>query len=283
VALIFRTPGSGPERASPALNRFYSWVLSGIQEAADDARMNLVLGSIPVDSRNNPAELPRRILATDVDGVLLVGAFRDETVHQVIELLGTRAPAVVLVDNYGRAHALDSIGSINREGTAEATRYLIGRGHRAIAFAGRQAGRDPNFDDRYRGYCDAMEGAGLETGMIEITGDAVELTEHEPGAFPFSGVICGNDHAAWLLVRALQARGLRVPDDVSVVGFDDTDHARDSVPAITTMAVDTLSMGRLAVRMLDFRLTSPEAARVTMLLQPRLVERDSVRSHGNDA
>ncbi len=128
-----------------------------------------------------------------------------------------------------------------------------------------------------------MEGAGLETGMIEITGEAIELPDHEPGAFPFTGVICGNDHAAWLLVRALQAGGLRVPDDVSVVGFDDTDHARDSVPAITTMAVDTLSMGRLAVRMLDFRLTSPEAARVTMLLQPRLVERDSVRSIGNDA
>jgi len=283
VALIFRTPDSGPERASPALNRFYSWVLSGIQDAADDAQMNLLLGSIPVDIRNDPRELPRRILATDVDGVLLVGAFRDETVRRVIELLGTRSPALVLVDNKGSAHGLDSIGSMNREGTQEATRYLIGRGHRRIAFAGRQSGRDPNFDDRYLGYRDAMAAAGLATGMIEITGEAVELPEHAPGAFPFTAVVCGNDHAAWLLVRALQARGIHVPDDVSVIGFDDTDHARESVPALTTMAVDTLSMGRLAVRVLDFRLTAPEAAGINVLLQPRLVERDSVSTIGNDA
>jgi LacI family transcriptional regulator len=283
VALIFRTPDAGPERSSPALNRFYSFVLSGIQDAADDAQMNLLLGSIPVDARNNPRELPRRILATDVDGVLLVGAFREETVRRVIELLGTRAPAIVLVDNTGSSLALDSIGSMNRAGTAEATRYLIDRGHQRIAFAGRQAGRDPNFDDRYLGYCDAMAAAGLETGMIEITGEVVELPERQAGAFPFTSVVCGNDHAAWLLQRALQGRGIRVPDDVSIVGFDDTDHARDAVPAITTMAVDTLSMGRLAVRMLDFRLTAPEAARATLLLQPRLVERDSVRTIGNGA
>jgi LacI family transcriptional regulator len=278
VALIFRTPDSGPERASPALNRFYSWVLSGIQDAADDAQMNLLLGSIPVDIRNTPKELPRRILATDVDGVLLVGAFRDETVHRVIELLGTRAPAIVLVDNNGGAHALDSVGSMNREGTREATRYLIDRGHRRIAFAGRQAGRDPNFDDRYLGYCDVMAEAGLATGMIEITGDTVELPVHAPGEFPFTAVVCGNDHAAWLLSRALQTRGIAVPGDVSIVGFDDTDHARDAVPALTTMAVDTLSMGRLAVRLLDFRLTAPEAARATLQLQPRLVERESVQT-----
>lgn len=279
VALIFRTPDTGPERATPALNRFYSWILAGIQEAADEMRMNLVLGSIPVNLANSPIELPpERIFSNAADGILLVGAFREETLDEVLAMANRRSTPVVLVDGASATHHLDSIGSMNREGAAEATRYLVGKGHSRIAFVGRTPANDPNFEARYQGYADAMAGEGLAPRILQIARDDVSLAEFEGHDLPFTAVVCGNDHGAWMLMRELQRIGKRVPDEVSIVGFDDTDHSRDSMPPITTMAVDTLSMGRLAVRTLDFRLSWPEAAPITGLLRPRLVERQSVRS-----
>lgn len=58
IAVVLRTWSEGPERSSPALNPFYSWVLTGVQEAGNDAAMNLLLGTIPVDAENRPLDLP---------------------------------------------------------------------------------------------------------------------------------------------------------------------------------------------------------------------------------
>jgi LacI family transcriptional regulator len=279
VALIFRTTDSGPERAAPALNRFYSWILAGIQDAADEMRMNLVLGSIPVNENNSPSELPPdRLFRNAADGILLVGAFREETIDEVVDLAGRRATPVVLVDGASATHRLDSVGSMNRDGVAEATRYLLGLGHSRIAFAGRTPMNDPNFEARYQGYATVMADEGLIPENLPMARESVSLGAFEGKDLPFTAVVCGNDHSAWLLVRELQRIGKRVPDDVSVVGFDDTDHSRDSIPPITTMAVDMRSMGRIAVRLLDFRLEFPEAAPITALLSPRLVERTSARA-----
>lgn len=279
IALIFRTPASGPERSSPALNRFYSLVLSGIQEAANDAQMNLVLGVIPVDDGNNPSEMPpARIIESGEDGVLLVGAFRQHTLTDILTLIGSRSTPVVLVDGKRGTNVLDTVGSLNQEGMITATRYLLERGHRKIAFAGPVSRNDPNFADRYAGYELAMTDAGFPTGFIPVTDEDIELPAQEYETFPFTGVVCGNDHGAWLLVRKLLSRGIRVPGDVSIIGFDDTDHARFSTPPLTTMGVDTLSMGRLAVQMLCFRLAWPDAPPLSTLIQPHLIERTSVRN-----
>ena len=280
IALIFRTPGSGPERAAPALNRFYSSILAGIQQAADEARMNLVLGSIPVDASNDPIEMPPdRIFENAADGVLLVGAFRHQTVSEVIRLTRARSTPVVLVDGMSKNHSLDCVASRNREGAIEATNYLIGRGHRRIAFAARAPVNDPNFDARRQGYMEAMEGAKLPAHVLELARNEISLAAYDGKPFPFSGIVCGNDHGALVLTRELRRRGMRVPHDVSVIGFDDTDDARAALPTLTTMAVDTMSMGKAGVGLLRYRMNSPEAAQMTMLLQPRLTERDSVQDH----
>jgi LacI family transcriptional regulator len=86
-----------------------------------------------------------------------------------------------------------------------------------------------------------------------------------------------NDTFALSALRALRLLGRRVPEDVSVIGFDDIERSGQTTPPLTTMAVDKVSMGRLAVQMLLFRLTWPDAAPTMTMLQPRLVERQSVR------
>jgi LacI family transcriptional regulator len=77
-------------------------------------------------------------------------------------------------------------------------------------------------------------------------------------------------------IRAVQSLGKRVPDDISIVGFDDTYIAANTQPALTTMHVDTVAMGRAAVHLLSLRLDNPESARITLTIHPTLVERDSV-------
>jgi LacI family transcriptional regulator len=85
-----------------------------------------------------------------------------------------------------------------------------------------------------------------------------------------------NDHAALRALRAAQSLGLRVPQDLSIVGFDDIDLAAHVHPALTTMHVDKIAMGRLAVQVLENRISFPSGDQVTSLLRPHLVERGSV-------
>ena len=85
-----------------------------------------------------------------------------------------------------------------------------------------------------------------------------------------------NDGFAISAMRAAQDLGRRVPEDLSVVGFDDIELAAQITPALTTMAVDKVTMGRLAVQTLSYRLAWPEAAKMLTVLRPELIERDSV-------
>jgi LacI family transcriptional regulator len=85
-----------------------------------------------------------------------------------------------------------------------------------------------------------------------------------------------NDEVASTAIRAAQSVGRRVPDDLSVIGYDDTYIATNTHPALTTLHVDTVAMGRAAVELLELRRQNPDSARMTLLIHPYLIERDSV-------
>ena len=93
-----------------------------------------------------------------------------------------------------------------------------------------------------------------------------------------SAVIGINDEAALEAVRTVQASGRGVPEDISVVGFDDIATAAMSSPALTTMQVDKRGMGQNAVELLIWRLRNPTLAPMTLMMHARLVERESIRS-----
>lgn len=279
IGLIFRTPDWTAERTSPALNHFYSWVLTGIQDGANEHRMNLNLGTIPVDMNNHAATLPEMLLSQPLDGVLLVGAFQDVTVASVNERVIGDQGAMVLVDSIAPELNVDSVTSDHRRGMAVATRHLIEQGHQQIGFAGPPAGVDTNFDLRRAGYRDAMAEADLSADEIDIGLD-VEDVQGSLIARPhaFTALACANDHTATLIIQAGRRVGIDVPGDLSLIGFDDTAEGRQSHPTITTMAVDKASMGLLAVKMLQYRLEWPDAAPMQMSLSARLIQRESVVS-----
>lgn len=283
IALIFRTWSEGPERSSPALNPFYSWVLTGIQEAGNDAAMNLLLGTIPVDVDNRPLDLPTAMLNQSLDGVLLVGSHRKQTVDQVLELLGHPTPPVVLVDARDQGLGLDSISSDNLDGAYRATSHLIAAGHTRIGYAGPNGECDPNFEQRISGYKQALRDHGLVPATInERPDEGTSGFSLDRALAETTATFCGNDDVAIALLREAASRGIGIPDRHSVVGFDDTRPARDTVPPLSTMAVDKLALGRLAVQALEYRIRWPESAPVSVVTVPQLIQRASVRTVAKD-
>lgn len=276
VGILFRSGTDSP--GGPLLDRFNSWVLTGIQEAAEDADIHLVLGSLRLDMDGGAMTLPpESYFRSAADGLLLIGSYPSSVINCLLGITSPLGLPTISVDGSFARSMLDCVGTMNREGGHAATSYLIAQGHTRIAFAGSIGRNVPSFDERYLGYRDAMTEYGLEPQDLLVNEDEETVWRFDPENLSFTAVVAGNDHQATVLMRDLQGQGVSIPDEVSVVGFDDTDHALTSSPQLTTMRVDTLTMGRLAVDTLQFRWKWPDAAPFRTTLVPELVERCSVR------
>lgn len=275
VAMLMRARTRAQSVKEPRVNPFYSWVLTGMEAQARQARLNLLYAHLPVDNRNEILDFPDHLMEQPLDGAIVVGPFSDASIDA---LLGAGPPPVVLVDAPAMPRRFDVIASDNEAGAYTAVRHLIANGHRHIALVAPDVRPDPNFWQRAAGYARALAEDGLAECHATFEHDDVAqavnrlLAEHPEVTAIFSV----NDFFGVLAIAALQATGRRVPEDISVMGFDDTEHVSYMGPPLTTMAVDKLGMGRLAVQMLEYRMAWPEAAVSCTSLMPRLVERASV-------
>jgi LacI family transcriptional regulator len=263
----------------PQANPFYSKVIVGIEDACRQRGINLLFAALPVDENNRPVEAPQ-ILSNDlVDGVLMVGACIGENFKPPS---GRRKVPVVLVDGYSDTDNYDSVVSDNFRAAYEVVEYLIGLGHRHIGLIGSDEDTFPSLKERRNGYLRALK----ENGMADIytanfnlnKSKGLQETRQLLGDHPeISALFCVNDDAGAASIRAAQSLGRRVPEDVSIIGYDDTYIAANTQPALTTMHVDTVAMGRAAVHLLSLRLEYPDSARMTLTIHPELVERESVK------
>ena len=275
VALLFRAHSPYPEGGANGVNPFYSWVLTGVEAMARARRINLLYGTITIDDSNRMTDIPYHLLKQDLDGVILVGAFGDAEVEALIP---NAAYPLVVVDGPGPSSRHDAVSSNNVGGAKMATEHLIAAGHSRIGLITRPGQHNPNFFAREQGYREAMATSGLTPVVAQIAAWNVaaavsDLLEREPA---LTAIFCVNDQFALDAFHALGQRGVTVPTGISLVGFDNTDHANAMRPNLTTMHVDKVSMGRFAITLLDQRLQWPDAAPATVVLAPRLILRGSV-------
>ena len=171
----------------------------------------------------------------------------------------------------------------DKKAAYEMTKYVIGCGHRKIAFL---ADNNINLDhQRFLGYCQAMEEAGLsgsEDHFLKIRsgnrGEQDNLEELYEKSFAYTAVICASDYYASMLLNALQDKGRKIPDELSITGFDDVEYASLVRPALTTVRQDIQEKGRVAVDMLVKMLEGrPEEAETLVVLPTRMIIRDSVK------
>jgi Transcriptional regulators len=264
---------------SPGANQFYGPVLAGVEERCRRLHIRLMLAIMPVDQYNHPIEVPHSVTDRLSDGLIFVGAHFATALSPLLE----GAPPTVLVDAYAEEGEFDTVETDNILGGRAAVEHLVSRGHRNIAILGTDPGAFPSILLRRRGYEQAMAEAGLTPRYIDAP-----YYEHEAAAAAaisylcanpsVTALFCANDLVAITFILAAKQAGISVPERVSVVGFDDIDLAGFVSPTLTTMAVDKVGMGRLAVTLLAHRVDVGEESVTSTLVRPQLIERESVRT-----
>ncbi|MEV6039983.1 LacI family DNA-binding transcriptional regulator [Nonomuraea sp. NPDC052116] len=203
-----------------------------------------------------------RMLASGLSaGVLVIN--QDQPMKPLLDLHGQGVP-VVLINTLGSHFDLPSVEADNYEGARGAVRHLLDLGHRRIAsLAGPMT--YPCCQDRQRGYEDALAEAGVPIDASLTAQSAFEpprarelVRELLDRADRPTAVFAHNDVTAYAAMEAAADRGLRVPEDLSVVGFDDIPSSAHVKPALTTVGQPFEAMGQQAARML-LAIVSPES------------------------
>ena len=214
------------------------------------------------------------------DGILLLGYGDYLTARPRLEQLVEQGTHFV---RWGAARAGQvgtTVGSDNDQGGYLAGQHLAERGRKKIAFLGTISEDAPEFVERWTGYRRALGEAGLtqderlriDAAPSEEAGRAAALRLLEQGV-AFDGIFATSDLVALGAMRAMHEAGLRIPDDVSIVGFDDLAAARLAEPPLTTISQDTRRAGEILVETLIA--TIEERAPESVLLPVRLVVRGS--------
>lgn len=277
VGLLTKRDNGGPLRINP----FYSYILAGAEAECQRWNISMMYANIDVDDNNYAQSLPEMLLDDRVDGVIVVGAFLESTIGDISHRAHQN---LVLVDAYtSEPNVHDSVLINNFEGAIQAVTCLLVNGHRKIGLIGSNADSYPSSQERRRGYLRALSAYGVKEHFIEDgrldRADAAEATVRLLRRSPeITAIFACNDNVAIGVINAIHQLGLRIPDDISVIGFDDVDLASAVSPALTTIRVDKAFVGALAVRHLRDRAIDPGRAVVKTLVSNTLVERDSVRN-----
>ncbi len=263
------------------LNPFYSYIIAGTERECQRQNITLMFASVDVDAEYRAAQLPVMLLNDQLDGAIIVGTFIQDTVTDISRRVGRN---VVLVDAYMTGEPLvDSILSDNFSGTMQAVSYLIASGHRHIGLIGSHPQSFPSIYERRYGYFAALERHGITETYVEDSAaqpeDVFEATLRLMERAPqITALFACNDSAAFAAIRALDQLGLAVPGDVSVIGFDDIDPPQADLLPLTTVHVDKVLMGVMALRQLLDRAADPNRPPLKTLVTTRLVVRESVKS-----
>jgi DNA-binding LacI/PurR family transcriptional regulator len=257
---------------------FFAEVIQGIEETAVHSGYSLIL-------TNSDGQPDRELAAIQmlrerrVDGFILVAACAGQAHKELFFSTHPTQIPLVIINNVHQEHIGYSVETDNLGGGWAATQHLLALGHRRIAYI---AGPPTEWDnvERQQGYEQALQAAGLQVDpQLIVPGDSRPeggLQAMQPlltGSTHPTAVFCYNDATAIGAMRAIYAAGLRIPPDVSVVGFDDIDLAPYLAPALTTVAQAKREMGGMAVQMvLDLLNDKPVQ---DCVLPSRLVIRES--------
>jgi DNA-binding LacI/PurR family transcriptional regulator len=231
---------------------FAAEVVCGIEEAAGELGYSLLLANSQADPCRE-AKVVTSFGERRVDGVVVTSS-RVGTLYA--GTLATLRVPIVLINGQHPSEDVHWVVIANAEASREATRHLIQLGHQRIAYLGDRHGYQSD-TERFGGYRQALDEAGLpfEPDLV-VYGDgkpeggvqAVESLLALPK--PPTAVFCFNDFSAVGALRRIHASGLRVPDDISLVGFDDINIAQYAEPPLTTVRQPKAHMGRLAFEIL---------------------------------
>ncbi|GMO24131.1 MAG: LacI family transcriptional regulator [Spirochaetaceae bacterium] len=260
---------------------FYQYVIKGINDCLQAAGYTMLLCN--VESGAAYREQVETMLAKGTDGIILMGFF-GETSQTLAEIL-TGVP-VVLFDYVPRLEQIAQINTNNRASARELTSHLIENGHRRI---GCIMGPE-QFDtvrERLKGYQKALEDAGIPYNpKIMLNGDFSTDSALEPAArliteTDVSAIFCFNDLMAYGVYKYCAQCGKRIPEDISVAGFDDIPYSELLNPPLTTVRQPGYRLGAESAKMLLEQINGTAEPRMKRILSNTLMIRGSVKNINN--
>lgn len=258
-------------------NAYLAEILQGIDAELSMAGYDLVLYTTHRLESKESAYITQ-VLGGLADGVLLI---LPRHLESYLAALVKRRFPFVLIDRQSNNGRFPSVGASNWQGAFQATEYLIRLGHRRIGFITGWADVDASHQ-RLSGYQAALSAYHLAFdpalliqgtfGQLDGYNGAVELLKQPE---PPTAIFAGNDMMGIGAMDAARSMGLNVPEDVSVVGFDDIPQSRFARPALTTVRQPLEQMGRVGTQILFEMMKEPEAPYRNIELPTELVIRDS--------
>lgn len=257
---------------------FYTQIFLGAELEAHNYDYYVLLTTIP-DPLPRKIKLPRFVMERNVDGIVVAGKIPEN----YLKLLENEDIPIVFVDYYAETYDCSAVLIDNFNGGKMAVEHLIGLGHKNIAFVGGDMNH-PSIKSRFDGYKSALEQHQLPVVAKNYSIDEVN-TSRENGYLAakrlfarnktVTAIFACNDAMAIGVMQYLQEKGISIPDQVSVIGFDDVEAAAMTTPTLTTLAVPKFELGWEVIRLMDRTLSNNTVISNKVVIGVELKNRNS--------
>jgi len=269
---------------SDIMNPHFASIVRGVEDFAYETKMNIILCN--TDGKRERQDFYVELMQAERAAGLIINPTNSETDGKSLDWLRESGTSIVLLDSHVEGYKFDVVMVDDREATRNAVSFLIERGYRKIAII---AGV-PNLQtgqDRLQGYLDALDNANLprhekfirygnfrQNDAYNKVMDLLQAADKPDAIFTSSNMITIG------ALTAIQELGMKVPDDIAVIGFDDLPDSHIFFTPLTAVSQPSYDIGREALRLLRRRIDEPDAAPMEVVLDTQLVTRKSVGTKG---
>lgn len=260
-------------------NQIYSEIVRGAEDVSNIYNYNVILCNTDLDMEKE-MEYLRVLKEKMVDGIIYMSSSMGEDVVKLIKELQI---ATVLVETKDENNIFPSVTLDNKKAAEEAVTYLVKNGNKKIAYIGANNSVYNASTLRYSGYKAALTDNSLyeDKNLVHFGAlkakDGYEAINKMLDTSKFDAVFCVNDEIAMGVINALRDNGIKVPDDVDVIGFNNIPTASIFYPKLTTIEQPLYDMGSIGMRMLIKIINKKKVDQEHYVLNHSLIERDSTK------
>lgn len=263
------------ERGSFVQDPFHTVFIGGVEKELSKRGYFIMLRTV-----NEKEELNTLLKNWNLAGVIITGIFEDE----FYQVLKTSEIPVILIDSYVNDDSFLKVGLEDFKGGYLATKYLIEKGHRDILFISPKIKPKGVLEERLRGYKRALEEAGIsfkEENIYEHgtrIDECIDLGRKISERKDITAIFITADIMAAGIMSGLREKGIKIPEDISIVGFDDLEISLLTNPRLTTIHQEVEKKGVIAAQMIVEQIEGHKINKREVILPVHIIERDSVRN-----